>query len=152
MISVKLSERKKLCNSKSGRNTGKCRSPSMSPESRIAQLECEVKLLKTQLSKVLIPKEDRGNDKLLFEKLNLIEEEFKLKEKEWVRNSDSALLRIKECQNEMDKMDTKSIDILRIFRTIQKDIEEFEKSEGVTLKLSKEMRTANHHIDSLLDI
>jgi len=54
--------------------------------------------------------------------------------------------------DKMDKMDTKSIDILRIFRTIQKDIEEFEKSEGVTLKLSKEMRTANHHIDSLLDI
>ncbi len=149
---MKLSERKKLCESKSDRNTGKCKTPSMPPESRIAQLECEVKLLKAQLSEVLIPKEDRGNDKLLFEKLNRIEEEFKLKEKEWMRNSSNALLRIKECQNKMDKMDAKSIAILRIFRTIQKDIEEFEKSEGITLKLNKEMRTANRHIDSLLDI
>ena len=149
---MKLSERKKLCTSGGGRKTGKCKGQSMSPESRFAQLECEVKLLKAQLSGLLMAKRVEENEKLLSERLNRIEEEFKLKEKEWVQNSSDAMFRVKEFQNKIDKMESKSIDILRIFRTIQKDIEEFEKSESVTVKLGKDMRAANRHIDSLLDI
>ncbi len=87
----------------------------------------------------------------LTEKTSDTHDKFLHKEKEWNQKIDELGHKMDMCLQTADKLEAKNIDIIRIFSTIQKSIEDFEKMKVSVSENSMRTDMANHHIDSLLD-
>ncbi len=87
----------------------------------------------------------------LIEKTSNTHDKFMHKEKEWNHRISELGDQMDMCLKTADKLEAKNIDIMIIFSTIQKSIEDFEKVKVSVSENSMRTDMANRHIGSLLD-